>query len=81
LDAWTFQGIKKQIEAYILASANDRTAHPFARAEAFLSKTLFFVRRLRLSWIWAVENQGFERGIVARDQKNGGRFSSSQQLV
>jgi len=76
-----FSGNKKQIDANIFASVNDRTAHPFARVQAFLSKTFFFVRRLRLSWIWAVENQGFERGIVARDQKNGGRFSSSQQLV
>jgi hypothetical protein len=72
---------KKQIDAYIFASVNDRTAHPFAGAQAFLSKTLFFVRRLRLSWIWALENHGFECGIVTRDQKKGDRFSSSHQFV
>jgi tetratricopeptide (TPR) repeat protein len=60
---------KKQIDAHIFASVNDRTAHPFARAQAFLSKTLSFVRRLRLSRIWAVENHGFECGIVARGKK------------
>ena len=76
-----FTETKKQIDAHIFASVNDRTVHPFARAQAFLSKTLSFVRRLRLSRIWAVENHGFEGGIVARDKKNGDRFGSSQQFV